>query len=187
MIADEALIKARGAAVGEDVGDGVVDGVVGVAVVGLVVALDVEGLRLVLDGNGLFGELRGLDGGMGLGLGAGGDLAEVALEDGHDGGGFDVAYDGYDDVGGDVVFFVEGVGFGGCDLADFALPADPGAAVGVGDVGGGEELLDHAAGGSGVDAHAALLHDDVALLVKFALDGVSEAGALHVGPEFEAV
>ncbi len=78
LVADEGAVEAGGAAVGEDVGDGVVDGVVGVAVVGAVVALDVEGLGGFADDDGLFGDLRGLDGGHRLGLGAGGDGAEVA-------------------------------------------------------------------------------------------------------------
>ena len=79
------------------------------------------------------------------------------------------------------------LGLGGGDLADLALPADAGAAVGMGDVGGGEELLDHAADGRGVDAHAALFLDDVALLVELALDGLGDALAFEVGPELEAV
>ena len=44
LVADEAAIEAGDAAVGHDVADGVVDGVVGVAVVGAVVALNVDGL-----------------------------------------------------------------------------------------------------------------------------------------------
>ena len=133
------------------------------------------------------GHLRGLDGGHRLGSWAGGNLAEVPDQQRHGGGGFEVADDGDDDVGGCVELFVEGFGFGGGDLADLALPADGGNAVGVGDVGGGEELLDHAAGGRGVDAHATLFLDDVALLVELALDGLADASALHVGPELEAV
>ena len=41
--------------------------------------------------------------------------------------------------------------------------------------------------GDGVDAHAALFLDDVALLVELALDRVADALAFEVGPEFEAV
>ena len=124
---------------------------------------------------------------MGSGRGAGGDGGEVALEDGHGLGGFEVADDGDDDVGGYVILLVEGVGLGGGDLADFALPTYAGAAVGMRDVGGGEELLDHAAHWGGVDAHAALFLDDVALLVELALDGMGDALAFQVGPELEAV
>ena len=78
-------------------------------------------------------------------------------------------------------------GLGGGDLADLALPADAGSAVGMRDVGGGEELLDHAADGVGVDAHPALLLHDVALLVELALDGMADALALEIGPELEAI
>ncbi len=45
LVADQAAIEARDAAVGEDVADGVVDRIVGIAVVGAVIALDVDGLR----------------------------------------------------------------------------------------------------------------------------------------------
>ena len=90
-------------------------------------------------------------------------------------------------LAGDVVRLVELLGLGGADLGDLALPADGGVAVGVGDVGGGEHLLDHAAGGGGVGAHAALFLDDVALLVELAQDGMADAAALHVGPELEAI
>ena len=55
------------------------------------------------------------------------------------------------------------------------------------DVGGCEKLLDHAADGGGINAHAALLLDDVALFIKFALNGVPDAAAFHVGPELKAV
>ena len=151
------------------------------------VALDVEGLRGFADGDELLGDLRGLDGGHRLRLGAGGDGREILLEDGHCLGGFDVADDGDDDVRGHVVLFVEGGGLGGGDLADLALPANAGTTVGMRNVGGGEELLDHAADGRGVDAHAALFLDDVALLVELALDGMADALAFKVGPEFEAV
>ncbi len=82
---------------------------------------------------------------------------------------------------------MEGFGFSCVDLTDLALPADAAAAVGVSYVGGGEELLDHAADGSGVDAHAALFLDDVTLLVELTLDGLADALALEVGPELEAV
>ena len=55
------------------------------------------------------------------------------------------------------------------------------------DVGGGEELLDHAADGGGVDAHATLFLNDVALLVELALDGLADALAFEIGPELETV
>ncbi len=41
--------------------------------------------------------------------------------------------------------------------------------------------------GVGVDAHAALFLDDVALLIELAGDGMADATALQVGPEFEPV
>ena len=151
------------------------------------VALDIEGLSGLADGDELFSDLRGLDRGHGFGLGAGGDGREIAFEHRHRLGGFDVADDGDDDVRGHVVLLVEVSGLGGRDLADLALPADAGAPVGMRDVGGGEELLDHAADGVGVDAHAPLFLDDVALLVELALDRVADALALKIGPELEAV
>ncbi len=187
LVADERAVEAGGAAVGEDVGDGVVDGVIGIAVVGAMVALDVEGLGGFADDDGFFGELARLDGRHGLRLGAGGDLREVTLEDGHGLAGFDVADDRDDDVGWNVILFVEGFGLGCAYLADLALPADAAATVGVGDVGGGEELLDHAADGGRVDAHATLFLNDVALLVELALDGLADALAFEIGPELEAV
>jgi hypothetical protein len=72
-------------------------------------------------------------------------------------------------------------------MADVALPADGGDAVVVGEVGGGEELLLEAAIGVGVNAHAALLLDDVALLIELAGYGMADAAALHIGPELQAV
>ena len=57
----------------------------------------------------------------------------------------------------------------------------------VGDERGGKELLFQAAFWVGVDAHATLLLHDVPFLVELAGDGVADATALHVGPEFEAV
>ncbi len=151
------------------------------------VALDVEGLGGLADEDGFFSDLGRLDGGHGLGLGAGGNLREVSLEKGHGFGGLYIADYCDDDVSGDVVFGVEGGGLGGGDLADLALPSRRWGGGRVCDVGGGEELLDHAADGGGVDAHAALLLDDVALLVELALDGLADALAFEVGPEFEAV
>ncbi len=61
LIADKAAVETGGAAIGEDVGDGIVDGVVGIAVVGAMVALEVEGLGGLANDDGFFGELRRLD------------------------------------------------------------------------------------------------------------------------------
>src|SRR5208283_3790560 len=87
----------------------------------------------------------------------------------------------------DVVLFVELHGFGGVDLADLAGPADAAAAVVVGHVGGGQELLEETALGVGVGAHAALFDDHVALLVELAGHGVCQAAAFEIGPELEAI
>ncbi len=167
--------------------DGVVDRIVRVAVVGAMVALDVEGLRGLSDRDEFFSDLRGLDRGHGFGLGAGGNRRKIFLEDGHGVGGFEVADDGDDDIGRNVVLLVKLGGLGGGDLADLALPTDAGATVGVRDVSGGEELLDHAADGRGVDPHTPLFLHNVALLVELALDGMADALALKISPEFEAV
>ena len=101
--------------------------------------------------------------------------------------GVHIAHDGDDDVAADVILFVEGHGLGGVDLADFAGPADGAAAVVVGHVGGGHELLDEAADGIGVGAHAALFHDHVALLVELAGHGIGQAARLHPRPQLQAV
>ena len=50
-----------------------------------------------------------------------------------------------------------------------------------------DELLDQAADGIAVGAHAALFDDDVALFVELAHDGMQEALGFEIGPEFEAV
>src|ERR1700744_164587 len=55
------------------------------------------------------------------------------------------------------------------------------------DIRGSEEMLDHAADRRRVDAHPALFLHNIALLVELTLDGMANALALQISPEFEAV
>ena len=187
LVANQAAVEAGGSAVGEHIGDGVVDGVIGVAVIRFVVALDVERLGGFAQDDASLGALRRLDRGHALGPGTCRNGAEIALQHGHGGGCLEVADDGDDDIRGGVVGVVEELGFGGGDLADLAGPAYVRAAVGVRHVGGSEELLDEAAGWGGVGAQPAFFHDDVAFLVELAQNGMSDATAFEIGPEFEAI
>src|SRR6202041_2355323 len=187
LIAHEGAIEPRGAAVRKDVSDGVVDRVVGVSIVGAMIALDVERLCSFANGNEFFGDLRRLNGGHRLGLGASGDLREVAFEDGHRLGRFYVSDNSNDDVRGHVVLLVEVSRLGRRDLTDLALPANAWPPVGVRHVSSCEELLDHAANGRGVDAHTAFFLNHVSLLIELTLDGLADALALQVGPELETI
>jgi hypothetical protein len=126
LVADEGFVEAAGASVGEDVGDGGVDGVVGREVVGAVVALQVERLGGLVEHDLALRVLGWLDGNHGRGRGAGGDGAEVLRQHRKRGGRVDVADDRDDDVGGDVILCMEGRGLGGGDLGDVGLPADAG-------------------------------------------------------------
>ena len=182
LLLDQAAIEARDAAVRHDVADGVVDRIVGIAIVGPMIALNIEGLRLVANDDGLLSKLLRLDGGHLFRLGAAGNAAEVFFQHGHRGLGVHVAHDGDHDVAADVVLLVERHGLGGVDLAYFAGPADGAAAVVVGHVGRGQELLDEAADGIGVGAHAPLLYHHVALFVEFAGHGIGQTARLHPCP-----
>ena len=187
LVADQAAIETGDAAVGENIADGVVNGIVGVAVIRAVVALNVDGLGNLLNGVRLLGKLFGLDGGHLLRLGTGGNAAEIFFQHRQRLGGLDVADHGYHDVRSHVILLVEFHGLGGVDLAHFAGPADAAAAVRVGHVSGGDELLKETALGVGIGAHAALFDHHVALLVELAGHGVGQAAALEIGPEFKAV
>src|SRR3984885_809350 len=187
LIAHEGAIEPRGAAVRKDVSDGVVDRVVGVSIVGAMIALDVERLRSFADGDEFFGNLRRLNRGHWLRLGAGGGLREVTCEDGHRLSGLHVTDNSNDDVRGHVELLVEVSRFGRGDLADLALPANAWPPVGVRDVSGCEELLDHTANGRRVDAHAAFFLNHVPFLIELTLDGLADALALQVGPELETI
>src|SRR5580704_16185715 len=81
LVAYQGAIEARGATVGQDVGDGVVHSVIRRKIAGPVIALDVEGLRRILQRYLTHGILRGLGGRELDGFRRGGNLAEVAFDD----------------------------------------------------------------------------------------------------------
>ena len=186
-IADQAAIEPRDPAVGENVADSVVDGIVGIAEAWPVVALDVDGLGGFANGHRLLGKLPGLDGGHLLRLGPGGNAAEIPLQHRHRLGCLHVAHHGHHNVRSHVVLPVECHGLGGVDLAHFAGPADAAAAVVVGHIGCSQELLEETALEAGVGAHAALFDHYVAFLVELARHRVSQAAALKPCPKLQAV
>jgi hypothetical protein len=50
-----------------------------------------------------------------------------------------------------------------------------------------DELLDQPADRVAIGAHAALFDDNVTLFVELPLDGVADALAFEVGPEFQTI
>jgi len=155
------------------------DGVVADLDLGLAVALGVHA------GLGELLHFEGDDGGRG-GLAAL-EAGEVALDDGLDFLGIEVADDDASEVVGAVVDVevVPGLLLG--VAVEIAGPADDGPVVGRALPEDGVELLLVDAGGGALGAEAALLVDDVALGVELAEDRVVEAVGLHPGPELELV
>src|SRR6185437_13308526 len=66
LVAHQRAVQPRGAAVGEDIGNRLIDRVVGRAVVGLVIALEIDGLRRLMHDDVALRGLLGLDGGHAL-------------------------------------------------------------------------------------------------------------------------
>ena len=187
LVAHQAAVKPRGAPVREDVLDGVIDRVIRVAVVRLVVALDIDRLGRILQGHRALAGLRRLDRRQLLGLGAAGNSAKVLLEHWHGIRRLHIADHGNDHVCRHIVFLVEGLRFGGRDVAQIALPADAGPLIRMRNVGRRKKLFDQPADRARVRAHPALFHDHVAFAIKLPRHRMRDPVALHVGPELQAI
>ena len=187
LVAHQAAIEPRHAPVRHDVADGVVHRIVGIAIVGPVIALDVKGLCLLDDGDRLLRKLLRLHGGHVFRFGAGSHFAEILLQHRHHGGSLYVAHHGNHKVRPHVILFMEVHGLGGRNLAHFAGPANGTAAVRVGYIGSGQELLHKPANRVGVGAHAALFDHHRTLRVEFARNRVDEAAAFQIRPQFQPV
>src|SRR5579863_9348719 len=77
FVPHQGTIKARRTSAGEKIGDGIVDGVIGSAVVRPVVSLDVKRLRHFVEDNTPFGVLRRFGGGSLVGLWLRWNAAEI--------------------------------------------------------------------------------------------------------------
>ena len=121
------------------------------------------------------------------GLWARGQAAEIFFENRHGLRGFHVAGDSDHHVGGHVVFVEEFLRVGGGERIQVGHPAHGRPVIGMGFKRGGGELLEQAADGIAVGAHAALFDHDVALFVKLAQHGMKKTLGFEIGPEFEAV
>ena len=155
--------------------------------VGLVVADHEEGLPGIAQRHAALTALVGLDRDHAARLGTFLPVTEVLLGQAFDVVGLDVADETDDHVARHVVALVELQGLLAREVVEIAAVADERTAVGMTDVGHGQELFDHATDRRAVGAHATLFDHHVALGVELAHDGIDEALALEVGPELELV
>jgi len=112
---------------------------------------------------------------------------EVLLHDRHDLGCFEVANEGDDHVGGDVVLFVERGRICGGEALQIRRPADDGLTVRMGRKCSCQGLLEETSERTAFRAHAALFVNDFALFVELAEDRVEETLGVEIGPELHAI
>src|SRR5262252_1674622 len=90
LVPDEGPVQTRSAATRHQIGDRVVDRIVFAAIVGPMIALEINRLRSLMQNDAALRILRRLRGGVVIGLLMGGNAAKILLDDGHGLGGFDV-------------------------------------------------------------------------------------------------
>src|SRR5258708_4874530 len=98
LVTDKRTVEACRTAGGEDISDGVIGRVVGVAIVGPVVALNIKGLSRLTNGHKLLCYLRRLNRCHPLRLGSCRNRGEVAFENRNRLGGPHIADDGDDNI-----------------------------------------------------------------------------------------